>query len=129
MTRPPSNPDPEAELREVNAFLDAIVENIPDMIFVKRAEDLTFIRFNRAGEDLLGGSRQELLGKTDHDFYPKHEADFFHEKDRETLCNKVLVDIAEEPIHTKAHGRRWLHTKKVPVLDEHGEPKYLLGIS
>ncbi len=122
-------PDPEAELRQANAFLDAIVENIPDMIFVKRAEDLMFVRFNRAGEELLGWSRAELLGKTDHDFYPKQEADFFHEKDRETLRNKVLVDIAEEPIHTKAHGLRWLHTKKVPVLDERGEPKYLLGIS
>jgi PAS domain S-box-containing protein len=120
---------PEVELHEVNAFLDAIVENIPDMIFVKRAEDLTFVRFNRAGEDLLGWSRKELLGKTDHDFYPKDQADFFHEKDRETLRNKVLVDIAEEPIETKAHGLRWLHTKKVPVLDERGEPKYLLGIS
>ncbi len=121
--------DVAAELREVNAFLDAIVENIPDMIFVKRAEDLMFVRFNRAGEELLGWSRDELLGKTDHDFYPKEEADFFHAKDRETLRNKVLVDVAEEPIHTKAHGLRWLHTKKVPVLDERGEPKYLLGIS
>ena len=121
--------DAAAELREVNAFLDAIVENIPDMIFVKRAEDLMFVRFNRAGEELLGWSRQELLGKTDHDFYPKDEADFFHAKDRETLRKKELVDVPEEPIHTKAHGLRWLHTKKVPVLDERGEPKYLLGIS
>jgi PAS domain S-box-containing protein len=120
---------PEAELHEVNAFLDAIVENIPDMIFVKRAEDLMFVRFNRAGEELLGWSRAELLGKTDHDFYPKEQADFFHAKDRETLLNRVLVDIPEEPIETKAHGLRWLHTKKVPVLDERGEPKYLLGIS
>src|SRR5262245_15566325 len=119
----------EEELREANTFLDAIVEHIPDMIFVKRAEDHMFIRFNRAGEELLGWTRQELLGKTDHDFYPKEEADFFHEKDRETLRNKVLVDIPEEPIHTKAHGLRWLHTKKVPVLDAEGRPRYLLGIS
>src|SRR2546429_4388370 len=99
------------------------------MIFVKRASDLMFVRFNRAGEELLGWKRQELLGKTDHDFYPKEEADFFHQKDRETLRNKVLVDIPEEPITTKGKGTRWLHTKKVPVLDENGEPLYLLGIS
>src|SRR5258706_941722 len=123
------NIDIEKELRETNAFLDAVVENIPDMIFVKRAHDHAFIRFNRAGEELLGWTRQELLGKTDHDFYPKAQADFFHEKDRETLRNKVLVDIPEEPIDTKHKGQRWLHTKKVPVLDERGRPKYLLGIS
>ncbi len=119
----------EDQLREANAFLDAIVENIPDMIFVKRAEDHMFVRFNRAGEELLGWSRQELLGKTDHDFYPKEQADFFHAKDRETLRNKVLVDVPEEPIQTRHKGLRWLHTKKVPVLDHRGEPVFLLGIS
>jgi PAS domain S-box-containing protein len=121
--------DVERELREVNTFLDAIVENIPDMIFVKRAEDHMFVRFNRAGENLLGWTREQLIGKTDHDFYPKEEADFFHAMDRATLRSKVLVDVPEEPIHTKAHGLRWLHTKKVPILDEDGKPKYLLGIS
>src|SRR4051812_31832831 len=94
-----------AELEEASAFLDAIVENIPDMIFVKRASDLMFVRFNRAGEELLGWRREELLGKTDHDFYPEEQADFFHAKDRETLRGKVLVDIPEEPIDTRGGGR------------------------
>jgi PAS domain S-box-containing protein len=119
----------EAELARTNRFLDAIIENIPDMIFVKDAETLLFERFNRAGEELLGWSRAELLGKTDHDFYPKEQADFFHAKDRETLRNRVLVDVPEEPILTRGRGLRWLHTKKVPVTDEAGTPLYLLGIS
>src|SRR4051812_40593566 len=116
-------------LEEIIQFLEAVVENIPDMIFVKRASDHMFIRFNRAGENLLGWKREELLGKTDYDFYPKEQADFFHEKDRETFRARMLVDIPEEPITTKSHGMRWLHTKKVPVYDEAGNPKYLLGIS
>src|SRR5437867_1212472 len=86
-----------------------------ERLFVKDAATLLFKRFNRAGEGLLGWKRQELLGKTDHDFYPKEQADFFHLKDRETLAKGVLVDIPEEPIETKAQGRRFLHTKKVPV--------------
>jgi PAS domain S-box-containing protein len=109
-------------------FLDAIVENIPHMIFVKEADRLSFVRFNRAGEDLLGIPRSDLMGKNDYDFFPRDEADFFQQKDRETLRNKMLVDIPEEPIQTK-RGLRWLHTKKVPILDEHGMPAYLLGIS
>ncbi len=119
----------EGELARTNVFLDAIIENIPDMIFVKDADSLLFQRFNRAGEELLGWAREELLGKTDHDFYPREQADFFHAKDRETLRNKVLVDVPEEPISTRSQGLRWLHTKKVPVLDDLGEPLYLLGIS
>ncbi len=111
-----------------NRFLDAIIENIPDMIFVKDAEHLAFQRFNRAGEDLLGTPRSALLGKNDYDFFPKDQAEFFQAKDRNTLESKVLLDIPEEPIETK-NGLRWLHTKKVPILDERGEARYLLGIS
>ena len=109
-------------------FLDAIVENIPDMVFVKEAKNLTFVRFNRAGEELLGTPRADLLGKNDHDLFPATEADFFTQKDRETLANKQLVEIPEEPIQTRS-GTRWLHTKKVPLLDEDGTPRFLLGIS
>ncbi|MEO8702962.1 MAG: ATP-binding protein, partial [Kofleriaceae bacterium] len=109
-------------------FLDAIIENIPDMVFVKDAERLAFVRFNRAGEELLGLNREELLGKTDFDFFPADEAKFFVEKDRETLASKSLVEIPEEPIQTRS-GVRWLHTKKVPLVDAKGTPRYLLGIS
>jgi PAS domain S-box-containing protein len=109
-------------------FLSAVVENIPNMVFVKEAGELRFERFNRAGELLLGESREKLLGKNDYDFFPKDQADFFIQKDRETLAGKVVVDIPEEPIETPK-GRRWLHTRKVPILDADGKPTYLLGIS
>ena len=40
-------------------FLRSIVENIPYMIFVKDARDLRFVRFNKAGEQLLGYTRED----------------------------------------------------------------------
>jgi len=115
-------------LEKATQFLDSVVEHIPDMIFVKEAGQLRFERINRAGEALLGMRRGELLGKNDYDFFPKAQADFFQAKDRETLSRAVVVDISEEPIET-THGRRWLHTKKVPLLDNDGKPQFLLGIS
>jgi PAS domain S-box-containing protein len=119
-----------AEERAVQAssLLDAIIENIPDMVFVKDAERLAFVRLNRAGEQLLGRSRTELIGKTDFDFFPTSQAEFFVAKDRETLAATDVVDIAEEPLDTPS-GTRWLHTKKVPLLDAGGVPRYLLGIA
>ena len=117
-----------SELEQSNRFLDAIVENIPDMIFVKDAEQLRFVRFNRAGEELLGQSRESLYGKNDHDFFPAEEADFFTAKDREVLETGVLKNIRQEPIDTP-NGVRWLHTKKVPIMGVDGRPEYLLGIS
>jgi PAS domain S-box-containing protein len=119
----------EAELRRVNSFLDTIIENIPDMVFLKDAAELRFVRLNRAGENLLGLSREEILGKNDYDFFPQAEADFFVQKDRQTLQERIVVDIPEETIQTRFQGLRLLHTKKVPIVNANGEPEYLLGIS
>lgn len=119
----------DQRLLESNRFLDAIVENIPDMIFVKDARDLTFVRFNKAGETLLGYRREELIGKSDHDFFPAEEADFFTANDRDVLRSGELLEIPLEPIETRDHGLRWLRTKKIPINDAQGQPRYLLGIS
>jgi PAS domain S-box-containing protein len=119
----------EAELRNANAYFDAIIENIPLMLFIKDGTSLRFLRFNRAGEELLGWPRERFLGKTDYDFWPREQAEFFVGKDRETLTGGKVVDIAEEPIQTPHHGVRLLHTKKVPILDQAGQPSHLLGIS
>jgi PAS domain S-box-containing protein len=118
----------EETTRQTNQFLEAVLENIPHMVFVKDADALAFVRFNRAGEALLGVPRSELLGKTDFDLFPRSEAELFQAADRRTLGAGELVDIPEEWIETR-RGKRFLHTKKVPILDSAGKPLYLLGIS
>jgi PAS domain S-box-containing protein len=117
------------ELSAANQFLDSIIQNIPNMLFVKEATGLRFIRLNRAGEDLLGFPSDELMGKNDFDFFPVDQAERFIAADRETLRNRDLVDIPEETIQTNKKGARILHTKKIPILDATGEPAFLLGIS
>ncbi|MDE3017914.1 MAG: PAS domain S-box protein [Nitrospirota bacterium] len=119
----------EEEAGHVQALLGSIVEHSPNMFFVKDAKDLRFVLFNKAGEDLLGYRREELIGKNDYDFFPKDEADFFTGKDRETLARGGVLEIPEEPIQTKYKGLRYLRTLKVPILDREGRPQYLLGMS
>ena len=118
----------EAAARASEHFLSNIVENIPDMVFVKDAATLRFVRFNKAGERLLGYPREEFIGKDVHDMFPKDEADFFALKDRAVLELRQMVDVPEERVHTR-HGPRLVHTMKIPILDVHGEPQFLLGIS
>jgi two-component system sensor histidine kinase UhpB len=119
----------EVELRRSEIFLQSIVENIPHMIFVKDASELRFVRFNKAGEELLGHTREDLIGKSDYEMFPKDEADFFTDADRDVLRNRKVLDISEEPILTRGKGLRYLHTKKIPIVDENEQPLYLLGIS
>lgn len=118
----------EEQLKSLNAFLDSVIENLPNMVFVKDARDLRFVKFNRAGEQILGYKREDLIGKNDYDFFPKKQADAFTKKDRDVLNGGGITDIAEEEIDTQS-GKRWLHTRKIAIKDAKGKPAYLLGIS
>jgi len=118
----------EEKLKQNEVFLDSIIKNIPNMVFVKDAKELRFQLFNKTGEMLLGKKREDLIGKNDYDLFPKEQADFFTKNDRDVLSSGKLKDIPEEPIKTK-YGERILHTKKIPIFDEKGNEIYLLGIS
>ena len=48
------------------------------MVFVKDAKDLRFVMFNKAGEELIGVPKADLIGKNDYDFFPKNGSGFFH---------------------------------------------------
>jgi PAS domain S-box-containing protein len=118
----------ESRLTLTNNFLDAVVENIPSMIFVKEAKTLRFARINKAEEDFLGVARSVLVGKTDYDFFPAEEADFFTAKDREVLQSKGVVNVFEEKL-TTGGITRILRTRKIGLRDPDDRPQYLVGIS
>lgn len=117
------------EILQTRDFITSVLENLPNMVFVKNAKDLRFVMFNKAGEELLGVQRADIIGKNDYDFFPGEQADFFTSKDRAVLNSGKVLDIPEESIDTKANGKRILHTKKIPIRDKEGTPQYLLGIS
>jgi len=119
----------EADLRAANLFLDSLIENLPVMIFVKDARTLRYVRQNRATLNLLGLAKEDVIGKRDRDFLPAEQADFILARDREVLDTGRLLDIPEQSIHSHLLGVRVLHTVKMPILDEHGEPEFLLGFS
>lgn len=118
-----------AELEETTNFLNSIIGNMPTGLFVKDARDLSFVEWNSANEALTGLKKEEVLGKTDYDFFPQEEADYFVRTDREILAGNKMVEIPEESIHTAHKGVRWLRTVKIPILGVDGNPRFLLGIS
>ena len=117
------------QLRTTSTCLDAVVETLPGMLFVKSYPECRFVLFNRAAEELLGYTRAEFLGKTDYDFFPKEQADHFVQRDRAVMEGGQPQLIAEETISTRYGGERLLRTIKVPVMDAKGRPQYLLGFS
>jgi len=120
----------ETDQKEAKALLEDVVENLPLMVFLKEAQDLRFVMFNRAGEELTGYDSKFLIGMSDLDFFPPQQAAHFMEKDRAVLDGKTdILDIPEESILTANKGQRLLHTRKVCIRGADGQAKYLLGIS
>ena len=121
-----TGPD-EGALRQ--GLLEAIIEHLPVAVFVKRAGDGRFVLWNRGNTELLGISTEEALGRTDHDFFPAGQADFFRRKDLEALAAGRVIDVPEEPVNSRTRGPSILHTRKVPLYDAQGRPLFLIGIS
>jgi diguanylate cyclase (GGDEF)-like protein/PAS domain S-box-containing protein len=117
----------ERELDRTRTFLDTVVENVPVTLIVKNADDRRYVLINRSGEDLLGVPREELLGKTAYDFYPKEVADIINARDDELAGGSELL-TDEHPTRLPRRGIRLLSTTRLAIKDDNGEPRYLLRV-
>jgi PAS domain S-box-containing protein len=109
------------------SLLDALIDSIPSPIFVKDRKH-RWVLLNRASAQLAGFDREQMLGKSDHDFFPKEQADFFWKKDEEMFRTGKVINIPEEPITDGEGGLHYLHTRKAPLRDASGKITHLVGI-
>ena len=119
----------EAALQESRRLLRTVVENMPAVIFVKRASDLRYELFNRYGGELLGIDHAHVLGQTDYDIHPPELAARFQQDDRRVLDSGAPGDFEETPLQD-AHGRvRHFSTRKVLLRDAQGQATHVLGVA
>ncbi len=114
------------ELRESRELLQAILDNTTAVMYVKDTEG-RYMLINRQYELLFHVTREQVLGKTDHDIFPKETADAFRANDLRVLHSGSPIEL-EEMI---PHGDE-LNTYislKVPLCDAAGTPYALCGIS
>lgn len=115
-------------LLESERELDAVIENLPLMVFLKDVESGRFVRFNRTGEKLLGIERRHIIGRTEQEVFSSGQADGFVAEDCRVLGDGEVLDLPMEAVYT-ARGRRYLHTRKVCICTTEGRPRFLLGIA
>ncbi len=108
-------------------FLAAILDHVAHPVFVKDRE-YRFVLLNKALEAMIGLPRTAMLGKTDYDFFPAREADYFRERDREVFERGATVRIEEESLTDGGGKRHVLATTKVPLRAADGQVTHLVGI-
>jgi PAS domain S-box-containing protein len=106
--------------------LEGILDNSTAIIYLKD-RDGRFMLVNRRFQDVFKVSRDEAAGKTDHELFPRYMADAFRANDRRVLKERCALELEE--VAPSEDGERTYISIKFPLLDEHGHPYGVCGIS
>lgn len=118
----------EVRLREAERQQKAILDNIPDVAWLKDRDGRYLVVNQRLVEWAGKKTLDEIVGKTDLDFWPRNLAERYREDDAEVMRTGKRLRT-EEPF-VDADGRSsWIETVKSPIVDEDGKVLGTTGIS
>ena len=108
--------------------MHSLLNALPDQFYVKDTQS-RFVFVNTATAQFLNHPVAELIGKTDHDLFPRELADQFLVEEKELLASGVPLVNREACIADPATELRWELTTKVALRDDRGQIVGLLGIN
>ncbi|MBC7861027.1 MAG: EAL domain-containing protein, partial [Burkholderiaceae bacterium] len=116
------------KLSESRSQMETLINTLPDPVWLKDTDGV-FLACNRAFEHMLGAPAAGIVGKTDHDFFPAEQADFFRQKDRESISTSG-PKVNEEWLTSAETGQPvLLETIKTALPGANGQPTGVLGIA
>jgi len=118
-----------AELTAERNLLRTLIDSLPDMIYIKDTE-CRLVLVNSPHLYHLGATHlDEVVGKTDFDFYPSDLAQKFYTDDQEVLrFGQPLLNKEERTQAKDTAVQRWMLTTKVPLHNPQGQIIGLVGI-
>jgi PAS domain S-box-containing protein len=118
----------EEALAQERSLLRTLIDNLPDLIYFKDSQS-RFVVVNQAQVRLLGGTTPEdLLGKSDFDFFPRELAQKYYADEQAILQSGQPQISLEEPTVDTAGNKKWLATTKVPLRDSNGQVTGFVGV-
>ncbi|MFH1292647.1 MAG: PAS domain S-box protein, partial [Pseudomonadota bacterium] len=119
----------ENALKEEKNLLRAVIDNVPDFIFVKDTES-RYLFSNKAFANFLGQkTAEELVGKSVFEVYPQELAAQFYADDQEVICSGQTLLNREERSVDQMGNKVWDLTTKMPLRDSSGKIVGLVAIS
>ncbi len=115
----------EEALRMSEGKYRMLLENLPQRIFYKDRNSV-YMSCNENFANDLHIKADEIMGKTDYDFYPKVLAEKYRTDDRRIMESGRAEDIEEKYIRDGTE--LIVHTVKTPIRDEKGNVNGILGI-
>lgn len=119
----------EEALANERNLLRTFIDNLPDFIYFKDTRS-RFLIGNVAVAQLVGGLMpDEIVGKTDFDFFPHAlAAKYYADEQTVVTSGQALVNLEEPVIDYRSGEPRWLSTTKVPLRDGQGKIVGVVGV-
>jgi diguanylate cyclase (GGDEF)-like protein/PAS domain S-box-containing protein len=110
-------------------LLRAMIDTVPDYLFVKDTESRFIVANKAVGDDLDNMRPEDLIGKSDFEIHPREVADKFYADDQTVIrSGQPMIDI-EEFVIGPSGAKKWLSTSKLPLRDENGDTIGVVGIA
>ncbi len=115
------------ELNQERQILSAIINNVPELIYVKNRQHQFVVANDSIVEAVGAGTRENLIGKTDEDYHKKEDAAKYH-ADEIRVMDTGQSMISEDETAILYGEKRWLSTTKVPWRNKKGDIIGIIGL-
>ncbi len=117
-----------SEVKRASDLLNTVVESLPDTVILKEAaDDFKYLLINAAGERLFGRDRDEILGRIDHELFPREQADLLLRDSKEVATSGRMHMSLDRKFSTPI-GIRTVESRNVPIANGSGAPGLILNI-
>lgn len=109
-------------------LFQSLLDNLPDAVYFKDDKN-RIIRFNKFYEHCLNLPPEEIIGKTDFDFFPAKSAQAMFDDDTHVLKsgNPIIAKIERNPQHNGTYN--CVTTTKIPIRSKKGKIIGTMGIT
>ena len=107
--------------------LSELFEYLPEVYLYVKNERSQFVKVNRALANLHGFSREEqMVGKTDLDFHPRHLAEQYMAEDKRVMHSRVALPNQVWLVPDHQGALKWYISSKIPLFGQAGR---VIGIA
>ena len=118
----------EVSLNDEGNLLRVLIDHVPDFIYIKDTRSRFVLANQKIAQVNHLKSPDEIIGKSDHDFYPAEMADKYFRDEQEILATGIPMINQEEKSLDEKGNDIFLSTTKIPLKDKQGNVVGLVGI-
>lgn len=109
-------------------LLYTLINSMPDFIYIKDKNSRFIIANNKLAKVMHFNSPEEMVGKTDMDYYPKEMAEKFYNDEQEIIRTKKPLINCIEMAQDEEGQTNLISTTKLPLYNDDQEVIGIIGI-